>query len=206
LKIDLGKILLCASLDSRNKARRFSTQQMPGFFVRVVLRSWHGGTKANCRHSPNDFFGEDVPHVFRDYICRDEVERIFLVDMVAGSDGAWVATVLLADRRLHLDAENSRALMVYQGVISGGLSPRPCRAQSLFDGAQCEAHLGPCSSIFGVLNVHPARFFHALALFSCALPSICRSSEFPIVPIKTRPVVAALFLEHNPLLHGLWGR
>ncbi|MGA8501910.1 MAG: hypothetical protein WB683_10200, partial [Candidatus Sulfotelmatobacter sp.] len=64
MKIELGKILLCASLDSGNEPGRFSAQQMPGFFVGVVFRACHGGIQAYRRHSSDYFFGEDVPDVF----------------------------------------------------------------------------------------------------------------------------------------------
>jgi hypothetical protein len=197
--------LLCASLDSRHESGRFSAQQVPGFLVGVVFRAGHGWIQAYGRHAAHYFFGEDVPDVFGNNVGGYEIERVFLVRAVLGSDGAVVAAPHLVDGGLHLDAENSCALVVDEGVIPGRLSPRPGRAQSLLDGSQCEAHLGPCSSIFGVLDVHAARFFHALALFSRALLSICRSSGLSNrANEKTRPVVAALFLEHSPLLHALW--
>jgi hypothetical protein len=118
LKIDLGKILFCASLDSRNESGCFSAKQVPGFFVRVVFRAGHGRIQPYGRHAAHHFFGEDVPDVFRNYVGGYEVECIFLVDVVLGSDGAVVGAVLLVDRRLHLDAEDSRALVVHQEVVS----------------------------------------------------------------------------------------
>jgi hypothetical protein len=148
LKIDLGKIFVCASLDSRNEPRRFSAQQVPGFFVGVVFCARHGGIQAHGRHAAHYFFGEDVPDVFGNYVRGYEIERVFLVDVVLGSDGALVATVLLADCGLHLHPENSGALVVHDAIVSGRLSPRSGRAQSLLDSPQCEAHLGPCSSVF----------------------------------------------------------
>jgi hypothetical protein len=138
---------------------------MPGFFVGVVFRACHGRIQADRRHSSDYFFGEDVPDVFGNYVGRYEIKRIFLVDMVAGSDRALVATVLLADCGLDLHPEDSRALVVHQEIVSGWFSPRPGRAQSFLDGPQCEAHLGPCSAVFGILDVHTARFFHTVTLF-----------------------------------------
>ncbi|MFZ0278386.1 MAG: hypothetical protein WA254_21220 [Candidatus Sulfotelmatobacter sp.] len=184
MKSDLEKIFLCASLDTRNGPGRFPAQQVPGFFVGVVFRACHGWIQAYRRHAADYFFGEDVPNIFGNYVGGYEIEGIFLVDVVSGSDGAVVAASHLVDGGFHLDTEDSRALVVHQGIVSGRLSPRSGRAQSLLDGPQGEAHLGPCSSIFGILDVHAARFFHALVLFSCALLSICLSSGLLVVPTK----------------------
>jgi len=74
LKIDLGKIFLGASLDSRHEPRRFSAQQVPGFFVGVVFRAGHGWIQADRRPAADYFFGEDVPHVFGNYVGPYEVE------------------------------------------------------------------------------------------------------------------------------------
>jgi hypothetical protein len=169
LKSDLGKILLCASLDSRHESGRLSAQQMPGFLVCVVFRAWHGRIEAHGRHAAHYFFGENVPDIFGNYVGRYEIKRIFLVRTIPGSDGAVVAASHRVDGGLHLDAEDSGALVVHQGIVSGWLSPRSGRAQSFLDGPQGEAHLGPCSSIFGILDVHAAKIFHACPLFAAWL-------------------------------------
>jgi hypothetical protein len=177
LKIDLGKILLCASLDSRNEPRSFSAKEVPGFLVGVVFRAWHGRIQAYGRHATDYFFGEDVPDVFGNYVGGYEIKRIFLVGVVAGSDGAVVAASHLVDGGLHLDAENSGALVVHQGIVSRRLAPGSGRAQSFLDCPECEAHLGPCSPIFGILDVHAARFFHALALFQSLVVDLSRCAR-----------------------------
>ncbi len=118
MKIDFGEIFLCASLDSRNESWRFSAKEVPGFLVRVVFRACHGWIEAYGRHAAHYFFGEDVPDIFRDYVGRDKIKGIFLVDVVLGSDGAVVAAVLLVYRGLHLHSKDSRALVVNQEVVS----------------------------------------------------------------------------------------
>ena len=128
MKIDLGKILLCASLDSRNEPRSFSAKEVPGFLVGVVFRAWHGWIQAYGRHATDYFFGEDVPDVFGNYVGGYEIKRIFLVGVVAGSDGAVVAASHFVDGGLHLNTEDSRALVVHQRIVSGWFSPGSGRA------------------------------------------------------------------------------
>lgn len=117
MKIDLGKIFLRASLDSRNDPRRFSAQQVPGFLVGVVFRAGHGRIQAHSRHATHHFFGKDVPDVFRNYVGGYEIERVFLIDMVAVFDRAVVAIAILINSGFHLNPDDPCAPIVHKKVV-----------------------------------------------------------------------------------------
>src|SRR5258706_923299 len=169
-KVRTENWLLGGGLNLCHLARLFPAQQMPGFFVLVVFRSGHCRVQTYRRHSQHNFFGKNVPGIFWDDIRCDEIERVLLVNMVLGSDRAVVATPHLVDGGLHLDPDNSLALVMDQGVVSGRLAPGPRRAQALFHAAGCETQFCPCSAVFGILDVHPTTFSHAPTLVSMFWP------------------------------------
>ncbi|MFZ0586473.1 MAG: hypothetical protein WAM48_08965 [Candidatus Sulfotelmatobacter sp.] len=168
------KILLGASLDSRNDPGRFSAQQMPGFFVGVVFRGLGVRIQSQARHPAHRLLREYVPDIFGNYERGDEIEGIFLIGLAAGFQGAVVPQALFICRRLHLHAENSGAFVVNQEVVLARVAKGSGRAQSLLHGAYGETEFRPHPAIFRVLDSRPTAFFHAPILVSCLVAELSK--------------------------------